>query len=64
MCSSDLGLAAGEWLRRHPLVVGAAATVAVLLRPRRMLRLAGRGLVLWRTLRSVQTFLRQLRVAP
>ena len=54
-----LGLGALSWLRRHPLVVGAAAAVLVVARPRRALRLAGRGLLVWRSLRAIRGFLRQ-----
>ncbi|OGA05391.1 MAG: hypothetical protein A3H35_21790 [Betaproteobacteria bacterium RIFCSPLOWO2_02_FULL_62_17] len=58
-----LGLGALSWLRRHPLVVGVAAAVLVVARPRRALRLATRGLILWRLLRAIRDFLRQTGVA-
>ena len=54
-----LGLGALNWLRRHPLVVGVAAAALVVARPRRALRLAARGLLVWRSLRAIRGFLRQ-----
>ena len=56
------GLNVVAWLRQHPLVVGAAAALAVILRPRRALKFAGRSLALWRTVRTVSSFLQQARV--
>ena len=53
-----LGLGAVGWLRRHPLVAGVAMAVLVAARPRRALRLAGRGLILWRSLRAIRGFLK------
>lgn len=58
------GLGVVSWLRRHPLVVGAAAVVLVVVQPRRALRLAGRGVLLWRSLRMIRGFLRETGVTP
>jgi hypothetical protein len=53
------GLNVVDWLRQHPLVVGAAAAVLVVARPRRALRLAGRGVLLWRSWQTIRSFLRE-----
>ena len=42
---------------RHPVAVAAAAGALVLLRPRAVLRWSGRGLLAWRTWRSVRPLL-------
>ena len=57
------GLNVIDWLRRHPLVVGAAAAVLVVARPRRALRLAGHGALLWRSLHAIRGFLKETGVA-
>ena len=56
------GLDVFDWLRRHPLAVGAAVAVLVVVQPRRALRLAGRGVVLWRSLRMLKGWLREIGV--
>ncbi len=59
------GLGVVSWLRRHPLVVGAAAAVlvVVVVQPGRALRLAGRGVLLWRSLHAIRGFLKETGVA-
>ncbi len=57
------GLQVFGWLRQHPLLVGATAAVLVAVQPRRALRLAGRGVVLWRSLRMLRGWLREKGVA-
>ena len=46
------------WLGRRPLVVGAIAAVLVVIRPRGALKLAGRGLIAWRAVRSIRGLLK------
>ena len=54
------GLGVVSWLRQHPLAVGAAAAMLVVLRPRRALRVAGRGVLIWRSLQTISGFLRKM----
>ena len=54
-----LGLGALSWLRRHRWAVGEAAAVLVVARRSRALRLAGRGVIVWRSLRAIRGFLRE-----
>jgi len=53
----DQGVAGLSWLKRHPLAVGAAATLLALLKPRRAWRWAQRGLLLWRSWKSARSVL-------
>lgn len=46
--------AGASWLRQNPAVVGVAAAVLVVLRPRRAWRLGRRGLMLWQGWRAVR----------
>ncbi|MHB1248927.1 MAG: YqjK family protein [Polaromonas sp.] len=46
-----------EYLKSHPLPVALAVLALVLLKPRRALRWAGRGLFLWRSWRALRTWL-------
>ena len=57
------GLDAVDWLRQNPLVLGAAAAALIAIRPRRALRLAGRGVFVWRSVTSIRNFLRDAGVA-
>lgn len=57
------GLDAVDWLRRNPLVLGVAAAVLIVMRPRRALRLASRGVLAWRSVSSIRNFLREAGVA-
>jgi hypothetical protein len=59
----DVGLNVLGWLRQHPLAVGAIAAALFALRLRRALRLAGHGMFIWRSLRTIQGFLREARVS-
>ncbi len=45
------------FVQRHPLGLGAAVLAVVLLKPRTLWRWTQRGLVAWRTWRSVSTLL-------
>jgi hypothetical protein len=53
----DAVLRGVDWLKQHPLAVGAAVLVVVLARPRRAWRWGGRALFLWRGWRSVRNIL-------
>jgi len=57
------GLNVIDWLRQHPLVIGAAVAAVVVVRPRRALSLAARGVFLWRALRTIRGFLAEVRVS-
>lgn len=46
-----------DWLKHHPLAVGAAVAVAVVARPKRAWRWAKRGLFLWQGWRALQVTL-------
>jgi hypothetical protein len=56
------GLDAACWLRNNPLVVGVATAALVVLRPRGVLKLAGRGLFAWRAIQSVRQYFKAARV--
>lgn len=57
--AADRVHAAGRHLLAHPQWLAGAALALFLLRPRRVLRWLGRGIVLWRTLRTLRS-----RLAP
>ncbi len=42
-----LARAGGDWVRRHPMHVGAAVALLALLKPRRLWRWGRRALILW-----------------
>jgi len=44
----DQALKGVDWLKRHPVAVGAVAAAVALSRPRRAFRWAQRGFFLWR----------------
>lgn len=48
---------ASAFATRNPLAVAAAAAALVIFKPRLLLRVAQRGLLLWRTWRSVRSLL-------
>lgn len=48
LARGDAVLKGVDWLKHHPLAVGAAVAAAFIARPRRALRWAQRGFVLWR----------------
>lgn len=56
----DHGIAAGRFLKAHPVAVGLTAVVVAVLGRRSLLRWAGRGLVVWRSWRALQTLARSL----
>ncbi|MEW5888765.1 MAG: YqjK family protein [Pseudomonadota bacterium] len=57
--AADRARAAGRYFLAHPEWLAGAALALFLLRPRRVLRWLGRGIVLWRTLRALRS-----RLAP
>lgn len=52
------------WLSRNPLLVGVTTAVLVVLRPRRAIKLAGRGLFAWRALRTISGLLKSTGKTP
>jgi YqjK-like protein len=44
------------YLKQHPLALVLAVTGVAVLRPRRVMRLAGQGLVAWRSWRNLQAW--------
>jgi hypothetical protein len=65
LAAADRAVAALVWLRRHPQIPLALLVFALVARPRRAARLAWRAIALWRGLRAVQRWQRQLRaIAP
>lgn len=58
----DRGIAATRFLRAHPVLVAAAIALAAILGRHSLLRWAGRGLVVWRSWRALQTWVRALNV--
>lgn len=53
----DTALRGLDWLKQHPLVVGAAVAAAAVIRPRRAWRLVKRGFLVWRGWRAVSNTL-------
>lgn len=60
LSAGDAVLRGVDWLKQHPLVVGAAVAGAVVLRPRRALRWAQRGFFIWRGWRAMRNTLSRL----
>ena len=54
-------VAAGRFLRTHPLAALATVAALVILRGRALLRIAVRSLALWRLARRAQSLLRYIR---
>lgn len=61
LAKGDATLRGIDWLKQHPLAVGAGVALAVILRPNRAWRLARRGFFVWRGWKAVQTALSRLR---
>ncbi len=57
LSGGDKALAGVEWLKQHPLVVGAGVTALVVAKPKRAWRWARRGIVVWRGWKSVKNLL-------
>lgn len=53
----DRGVSAARFLRSHPVAVAAAIIGAAVLGRRRLLRWAGRGVLMWRGWRTVRMLL-------
>ena len=47
-----------SWLRRHPVLPVAALVALLVVRPRTMLRLAGRGWLVWRAVQRLRSALK------
>jgi hypothetical protein len=56
----DRGIAATRFLKAHPALVAAGVVVAGVLGRRSLLRWVGRGVVVWRSWRALQTVVRRL----
>ena len=54
LAALDRGIAATRFLAAHPVAVAAVGVVLAVLGRRRLLRWAGRGLLVWRTWRTVR----------
>ena len=54
LLAGDKGLAGIDWLKQHPLAVGAAAAGLALLKPQRAWRWAQRGFFVWRGWKTVE----------
>lgn len=57
----DRGIAVAHFLRAHPLLLAAGLAVAAVLGRRNLMRWLGRGLVAWRTWRSLGAWVRRFR---
>lgn len=58
----DRGVAAARFLRAHPVAIATLVGIVAIVGRRQLLRWAGRGLLVWRGLRTVRTLLRALAV--
>jgi hypothetical protein len=58
----DQGIAAGRFLKSHPLLLAGVIAVAAGLGRRSLLRWAGRGFVAWRTWHSLGGWMHRLRI--
>ena len=56
----DRGIAAARFLKAHPVAIAAAVGLVAIVGRRQLLRWAGRGLLVWRSLQTVRTLLRAL----
>lgn len=61
LAKGDAALQGIEWLKQHPLVVGATVAVVAIARPARTLRWARRGFFMWRGWQVVRKSLGNLR---
>ncbi len=59
----DRGIAVARFLRAHPLLLAAGLALAAALGPRNLIRWLGRGLVAWRTWRSLGARVRRFHAA-
>jgi hypothetical protein len=57
---ADRALAAGRFLRAHPVLLVVALAVAAVLGRRRLLGLASRGFAVWRLLRALRAWMGKL----
>lgn len=54
----DKAVAGADWVKHHPLPVGAALAVLAIIKPARAWRWARRGLFVWRGWKKMQSTLR------
>lgn len=54
LAKADHVAAGVDWLKHHPVAVGAAVAAVVVARPRRAWNWARRGLLLWQTWRTLR----------
>lgn len=57
LARGDVVLQGVDWLKHHPVAVGAAVAAVVVARPKRAWRWAQRGFFLWRGWRALRTSL-------
>lgn len=57
LARGDTVLAGVDWLKHHPVAVGAAVAAVVVSRPRRAWRWARRGFLFWRGWQSIRNHL-------
>jgi hypothetical protein len=57
LARGDAVLQGVDWLKHHPVAVGAAVAAVVVARPRRAWRWAKRGIFLWRGWRALRATL-------
>jgi len=60
LSAGDAVLRGVDWLKQHPLALGAAVAGAVVIRPRRALRWAQRGFFVWRGWRAMRNIVSRL----
>ncbi|MGQ0750042.1 MAG: YqjK family protein [Betaproteobacteria bacterium] len=56
----DRGIAAARFIKAHPVAIAAVVGLVAMVGRRQLLRWAGRGLLVWRSLQTVRTVLRTL----
>lgn len=57
LAQGDKVLAGVDWLKHHPLAIGIAVAVSVIVRPRGAVRWARRGFFLWRGWQAIRSSL-------
>lgn len=58
--AADRVIAAARFLKAHPVAIAAVVGLVAIVGRRQLLRWAGRGLLVWRSLQTVRTLLRAL----
>ena len=57
LARGDAVLQGVDWLKHHPLAIGAAVLAVVVARPRRAWRWAKRGFMVWRSWQGIRNLL-------